>query len=127
MSSKIISGPLNIIKLVGNINGINKELYVFFDWHAPLEIETSCKTDKSLPQENIIDIVDFIEDKITKIDDEIDFFLEIKYSEIRDGIDRSVQDIYLQRLRKFFNDFKLKNKNPKKKITLCRYTRYPIT
>jgi hypothetical protein len=116
MSGKIISGPLNIIKLTGNINRIDKELYVFLDWHAPLEIETSCKTDKTLPQENIIDIVDFIAHKITTSDDEIDFFLEIKYTDTRDGLDLSVQDIYLQRLRKFFNDFKSKNKDPRKRL-----------
>jgi hypothetical protein len=116
MSGKIISGPLNIIKLTGNINGIDKELYVFLDWHAPLQIETSCKTDKTLPQENIIDIKDFIADKITTSVDEIDFFLEIKYSDIRDGLDERAEDIYIIRLRKFFNDFKSKNKDPKKRL-----------
>lgn len=115
MSKKFISGPLNIIKLIGNINGIDKELYVFLDWHAPLEIETSCKTDKSISKEHIVDIVDFIKDKITTSTDEIDFFLETKQTDLH-GIDSRVEDIYLQRLRKFFIDFKSKNQDPKKRL-----------
>ena len=124
MSGKIISGPLNIIKLSGKINGIDKELYVFFDWHAPLEIETSCKSDKTLPQENIIDIVDFIAHKITTSDDEIDFFLEIKYTDTRDGLDVRVQDIYLQRLRKFLTILNQKIKIQEKDYIMLIYAIY---
>lgn len=29
-----INGPINVVRLEGNINGIHKILYVFFDWHV---------------------------------------------------------------------------------------------
>ena len=36
-NTKNINGPLNVVRLEGEINGINKVLYVFFDWHKHLK------------------------------------------------------------------------------------------
>ena len=40
---KSISGPINIVRLEGNVFGIDKILYVFFDLHLHPEIQTRCE------------------------------------------------------------------------------------
>lgn len=41
--NKSISGPINVVRLEGNIFGIKKVLYVYFDVHLPNEQETKCE------------------------------------------------------------------------------------
>lgn len=41
--NKTISGPTNAVRLEGNIFGIDKVLYIFFDFHASCTRETRCE------------------------------------------------------------------------------------
>ena len=74
MSEKhLISGPVNVARLSGNIFGIDKVLYVYFDVHQPCYLETRC--DDILAD----DIVKYFFKefmKINKKDMVCDFFLE---------------------------------------------------
>lgn len=92
-ASKTISGPTNVVRLKGNVFGIDKVLYVCFDVHQSCELETSC--------ENIFSdtIVTFLTKEFKKVGDKmIDFFIETFPTKMmyRD-ISRS---IYLQEVRK---------------------------
>lgn len=67
-----ISGPINIVRLRKN----DKELYLFFDYHADLEKQTQCGNDHSI---NIIDFFHrLFSDSMAKDPTRMyDFFLEV--------------------------------------------------
>ena len=44
MNPKFINGPTNFAQLKGYIDGIEKEIYIFFDKHYELENQTRCKS-----------------------------------------------------------------------------------
>jgi hypothetical protein len=87
-----VSGPVNVVRLEGNVFGINKVLYTFFDYHLPCNSETRCK--------------DIFSDTIARYLTEqfkgasgstLDFFLETFPTTITyKGTSR---DIYLEELR----------------------------
>ncbi|AYV83716.1 MAG: hypothetical protein Hyperionvirus10_52 [Hyperionvirus sp.] len=74
MSEKIlVSGPVNVVRLEGKLFGINKIIYIFFDFHMPCEVESSCNDIYSTT------ITQFLLNefkKINKKDTYHDFFLE---------------------------------------------------
>jgi len=74
----LVSGPVNTIRLEGNVNGVNKVLYLFFDYHLPLHSQTHCDQDK------FYDIINYFIDNLKNNDEKISFFFEI-----RDQIGRS--------------------------------------
>lgn len=41
-SPRTVSGPLNMARLEGNIDGIHKVIYLLMDYHLPLEEQTVC-------------------------------------------------------------------------------------
>ena len=43
-----LSGPINIIRLEGNVETINKVLYLFTDHHNPVDEQTKCKSKNSM-------------------------------------------------------------------------------
>ena len=70
MSTKI-NGPINIVRIEGEINGIKKILYLYFDFHMDVTQQTKCE--------------DYLSDDVTKYikkelletsDKDIDFFME---------------------------------------------------
>lgn len=69
-----INGPTNIIRLTGQINGINKVLYVMCDWHADIHVQTKCADVRSTDVDKYL-VENF--DEITNGDKIYDFFLEI--------------------------------------------------
>lgn len=91
----LLTGPLNIVRLEGEIFGIKKVLYVFFDIHMPCDLETRCD--------------DIFADTITTYmieqfrnagDKTIDFFLET--FPIGVSSKSEMRDIYLRELRQLF-------------------------
>lgn len=74
--SNLINGPINLVRLEGNINNINKVIYLFMDYHAPLSLQTKCESYSS------IDIVKYLHDSFKNSKNIIDFFFEIEYSQI---------------------------------------------
>ena len=73
---KYINGPINYVYLKGNINGINKNIYLFMDKHNKLYEQTRCKSFDS------VDITYYLYKLIKDTEKNIDFFMEIQQSEI---------------------------------------------
>lgn len=72
--SKQISGPINVARLEGKINGIDKVLYVFMDWHLGVDIQTECD-DLFSPDIQKYFVYSF--EGLNKKDKKYDFFFEI--------------------------------------------------
>lgn len=118
MNNKItINGPTNTIRLEGNINGINKVLYVYMDWHKLVTAQTQCDDLKSL------DLHQYLArtfSNLSKKDKTIDLFFEI--SEYSSTISPSkYKNKYIDQItllfRKEFNYHKKNLKNTTNKIT----------
>jgi hypothetical protein len=85
MNNKFINGPINIIRIEGDISGINKVLYLMADLHIPLNKQTKCEDNTS------INITDYLINKFTTQSDKIiDFFVEIKPRELSKKYDRQM-------------------------------------
>lgn len=72
--TKFVNGPINAIRLEGEINGIHKIFYNFMDIHYNVENQTKCDDVRSLDIDNYL-VENF--DKISDSDKIYDFFLEI--------------------------------------------------
>lgn len=68
-----VSGPINVVRLEGEINGVNKVLYSMFDFHMDLEEQLQCDDIESIPITQYL-IKNFKE--MTKGDIKYDFLLE---------------------------------------------------
>lgn len=73
----LVNGPVNAIRLEGQINGVNKIVYLFADCHQSISNETKCDSFVS------IDFVKFFYETMEKTNKEInfDFFFE-NYSNV---------------------------------------------
>ncbi len=88
-----VNGPYNCVRLEGNINGINKILYVFFETHAPIGSQTHCD------DINSIDLTKYLAHKFKSNKDKMyDFFLET-YLAISHQDDAQYKNSYLTELR----------------------------
>jgi hypothetical protein len=97
--SKLINGPVNAVRLSGNIFGINKIVYVYMDVHKDVNNETKCDAVISY------DFTQYLYHELTKSKNkDIDFFLEIydidiePYKKIKHNKYR-----YIDEVRKFFS------------------------
>ena len=93
-----INGPINIIRLEGTINDINKIIYIFFDHHYSLNNQTKC--DGYLND----DIVTYLNKEFLKIHDKvIDFFMETSFNEEEILLQNiKYKDRYIDEVNKFF-------------------------
>lgn len=99
-----ISGPTNVVRLEGQIAGINKVLYLFMDYHMPPGMETECS--------NIYtkDVKQYFTETFQKLNDSdkmYDFIIETRPSEIyppAQFIDSYMKrkDIYIVSIIKLF-------------------------
>lgn len=94
-----VSGPYNLVRMEGSINGINKIFYFFMDMHLTENIQMQCKNIRSKPIKQYL-VETF--DKINNLDKQYDFFLEtfpdcyiVKNNRLGN---------YLNQLRKFFSE-----------------------
>ena len=99
-SETTISGPLNVVRLEGEVFGIKKVLYVFFDVHNPPGRESNC--------ENIFSstITTYLINQFRKTNNEyLDFFLEHFPSRLLpDPKNKSAyRQIYILELRKLLS------------------------
>lgn len=103
MKSEYINGPTNYAHLQGNINGIEKNIYLFFDKHLPLNDQTRCESFNS------IDITYYLYTLIKEAKDYLDFFMEIRLSQLR--------DIYINEVINLFkSEFVIENKGTTKQV-----------
>ena len=114
-----ISGPINIVRLEGEVNSMKKVLYIFFDYHVR---ETKCSDYGSL---DITQLFNKFTDEAVNLKNEWDLFIEdnIDYIYNKDVIGKSnYVNIYILELRNFFNNkFSEKVNNVIKKKDNIRY------
>ena len=70
-----INGPTNVVRMEGSINGINKVIYLFMDWHMDVKCQTDCNNPKKS-----VNIAEYLKRSFTSLDGskkKYDFFLEI--------------------------------------------------
>ncbi|XWV25424.1 hypothetical protein QJ856_gp0338 [Tupanvirus deep ocean] len=104
-----INGPINVVRMEGQINDIHKVIYIFMDEHLNLSDQTDCAD-----PENSMHIVDYLKKNFENLQNEnktYDFFLEtfpdtlaygteeLTYSTIPDS-----ERTYIENLWKFFYD-----------------------
>ena len=87
--TEYINGPINFAHLRGSINGIDKNIYFFMDKHYELDNQTRCETFNS------IDISQYLYKIIKETKKPLDFFMEIRTSDIN-NIVTNKRDIYIK-------------------------------
>lgn len=99
-----INGPINIIRLEGNIHGIQKVIYLFMDYHMDVTNQTECS--------NIFseDVQKYFANTFYELNDNgkiYDFFLEIYPTELAKrklvvAKQTDHRDMYIEEVVKFF-------------------------
>ena len=101
MKHKYVNGPINIVHLRGNIDGIEKDIYLLFDIHNSIEEQNNCRNINIKSSETIEDFIDKIFKNATK-DKPVDFMLEIFLSHLFNIYPKIKKEhIYINRLRIF--------------------------
>ena len=113
--STIISGPINVIRLEGKTDNINKTLYVLFDIHVPLRNQTECLELQE------INIKNYISNnlKLAQNENNIIYDLFIEYHPVRDidkfGATKYTVN-YIEEMMKFITkQYYLDNNNIRKR------------
>lgn len=70
-SPNLVSGPMNIVRLEGSVNNINKTIYLFMDFHVDPRIQTECN-DIRAPH-----IKKFLFDSLSQSTTQYDLFFEL--------------------------------------------------
>ncbi|BCS82680.1 hypothetical protein QLL95_gp0191 [Cotonvirus japonicus] len=102
-----INGPINLVRMEGIVNDVNKIIYLFMDRHDEVNDQTNCADPK-----NSIDISDYLKKSFNHLDPNktYDFFMEI----FPENLDVDTSQIlyskpdfelkYLYRVSKFFRE-----------------------
>lgn len=93
--SKFINGPINYVELTGTINGIEKHITFFMDYHYTIYKQTRCESFDS------IDISQYLYKIIKQSTCPLDFFLEIRMEEILNPTGNK-RDIYIREVIEMF-------------------------
>jgi hypothetical protein len=105
-----INGPTNYAHLNGKINGIEKNIFLFFDKHLDLDEQTRCKSFNS------IDITYYLYTLIQDAKDYLDFFMEIRLLQLNDKITNK-KDIYINEVINLFkSEFIIDKKDGKDEV-----------
>lgn len=99
---KNVNGPVNVVRMEGQIDGIKKIIYLFMDIHNPIEYQTECKNIYS--QDINLYLAENFK-KMSKTDKIYDFFLEMRPTDLS-TIDPNIyieKDIYIVQVMKFFH------------------------
>ena len=103
----LINGPVNDVRLEGEINGIKKILYVFFDYHINIKEQSECESYDSK------DIVTYLYKTFKASTKPVDFFFEIKSIEIGKQRTQAFKNIYIINISKFYNKSKFDDSTKK--------------
>ena len=87
--TEYINGPTNFAHLRGSIDNVDKNIYFFMDSHYDLDNQTRCESFNS------IDISQYLYKKIIEANQPLEFFMEIKTSNINTIITNK-RDIYIK-------------------------------
>lgn len=129
MTHKQINGPVNVVRLEGNINGIKKILYLFMDIHNSKEQQTKCENI------NATEINDYFYDSFLELNNSekmYDFFVEFqprKYMESNiSQYDKKYfhenQDMYINKIYKLFKQHFQYENNKIKISNLFNHVRF---
>ena len=97
--TKLINGPINVIRIEQTINKINKVLYLFLDYHLPINSQSKCDNFES------IDIVNYFNNIFSEsIPHTLDFFMEVQTLDIKeyDEKEQYIKKTYIAEVNKFF-------------------------
>lgn len=103
-SKEYINGPLNVMRLEGQINGISKVIYIFMDVHLKINMQTKC------PNLRSIDIVNYLVknfDQISEKDKIYDFFFEIQPTVINTQLTKTKKKYIHEIFDLFISSFKI--------------------
>lgn len=103
----LINGPVNIVRLVGEINGVKKTVYLFMDFHKDVESQTQCG------DPNSSDVNKYFLDtfKREQTDMVYDFFLETWPTELSEKVIHGdneklwFRDNYIEEVVKLFKTY----------------------
>lgn len=110
MEPEYINGPTNYAHLQGTINGIEKNIYLFFDKHLNIYEQTKCESFNS------IDITYYLYTLIKEAKDYLDFFMEIRLSQLNEPITYN-RDIYINEVINLFkSEFVIENKGTTEQV-----------
>ena len=115
-----ISGPVNVVRLEGNIHGVRKIIYLFMDFHIPVYIQTECTNIFSK------DINKYFAESFYELNNtskKYDFFMEVRPNDIiRMGTEQAKKrkQIYIDQMVKLFAII-LKYDKEKNKISISDY------
>ncbi len=110
MEPDYINGPTNYAHLQGTINGIEKNIYLFFDKHLNIYEQTKCESFNS------IDITYYLYTLIKEAKDYLDFFMEIRLSQLNEPITYN-RDIYINEVINLFkSEFVIENKGTTEQV-----------
>lgn len=119
-----VNGPINVVRMEGEINGVQKVIYIFMDQHAGVTEQTKCD---NVFAKNIDTY--FAESFYDLNNSEImyDFFLEIMPNTLQNvsyGLpfqsDENYRDIYIREIWRLFR--KIFNYDPKKnQVSVSKY------
>lgn len=117
---KYITGPVNVARLEGNVNGIKKVIYLFMDYHIPVEYQTKCKNYRA------VEIDNFLAKTFKKLNNSnitYDFFMEHRPSDTyyhkKFGPNHLIgnllrNQLYIENVEKFYDYFLNYNTDTKK-------------
>lgn len=110
MEPEYINGPTNYAHLQGTINGIEKNIYLFFDKHLNIYEQTKCESFNS------IDITYYLYTLIKEAKDYLDFFMEIRLSQLNEPITYN-RDIYINEVINLYkSEFVIENKGTTEQV-----------
>lgn len=107
-----INGPINVLRMEGDVFGIKKVIYIFMDYHLPIDHQTRC------PNFTSLDIYQYLAINLKKSDHPIDFMFEITEEYIGKE-SYKYKEIYIKEVTDFFKSEFSKNKS--KSNNLVRY------
>jgi len=96
----LIDGPVNIVRIEGSINNVNKVLYVLFDYHNPLHEQTQCESYDS------VNITKLLYNIFKNISHKLDFFLEIRQIQYSRYDSTNYNKMYIHENIKLYNQIK---------------------
>lgn len=96
MNPEFINGPTNYVRLEGVINGIKKEIHIFFDKHYALEDQTRCESFDS------VDITYYLYTLIKESNEKMDFFMEIGTEQLNIKPELNKKTIYMKEVINLF-------------------------
>jgi len=107
--SQLINGPINYVELSGKINGVEKHITFFMDYHYTLDKQTRCESFDS------IDIAQYLYKIIKESTCPLDFFMEIKSQDINEPTSNK-RNIYIREVVEMFKSEFVIEKNHDRNI-----------